>query len=187
LNHSTTSHATAPKDAAMSVFRNATAVIESTRNSLPALKPYHPNQSRPVPSATSGMLCGPFVGHAPLAHVEHGCQGRHARDIVHHNAAREILHAPGASSPPPHTMWTNGKYTHSSHAVRNSGVSLERDPVGKRARDQRRGDDGEHHLIGAEHESAGIVSFGEGVDQRDPSQERPMEVADDAGDSRCRT
>ena len=29
------------------------------RNSEPALKPYQPNQSKPVPSATSGILCGP--------------------------------------------------------------------------------------------------------------------------------
>src|SRR5262245_2431055 len=49
----------AAKEAAMSVFRNATAGTESTRNSEPALKPYHPNQSRPVPNATSGMLWGP--------------------------------------------------------------------------------------------------------------------------------
>jgi len=53
------SHATAANDAERSVLRNATAVTESTRNSLPALKPYQPNQSRPVPSATSGMLWGP--------------------------------------------------------------------------------------------------------------------------------
>ena len=49
-----------PKLAARSVFTNATAVTESTRNSLPALKPYQPNQRRPVPSATSGMECGPL-------------------------------------------------------------------------------------------------------------------------------
>ena len=53
------SQAMAAKLAAMSVFRKATAVTESTRNSLPALKPYQPNQSRPVPSATSGIECGP--------------------------------------------------------------------------------------------------------------------------------
>src|SRR5229473_5046005 len=53
------SHATAAKLAARSVFRKATAVTESTRNSLPALKPYQPNQSMPVPSATSGIECGP--------------------------------------------------------------------------------------------------------------------------------
>src|SRR5258707_15037002 len=53
------SHEIAAKLAARSVFRNATAVTESTRNSLPALKPYQPNQSRPVPRATSGIEWGP--------------------------------------------------------------------------------------------------------------------------------
>src|SRR6266446_8265671 len=56
---STSSQAMAANEAAMSVLMNATAVVESTRNSLPALNPYQPNQSNPVPSATSGMLCGP--------------------------------------------------------------------------------------------------------------------------------
>ena len=34
-------------------------VTASTFDSLPALKPYQPNHSRPVPKATRGMLCGP--------------------------------------------------------------------------------------------------------------------------------
>src|ERR1017187_2994594 len=58
--HATTSHATAAHDGATSVFRNAVAVTESTRTSLPALNPYHPNHNSPVPRATSGMLCGPL-------------------------------------------------------------------------------------------------------------------------------
>ena len=53
------SHVIAAKEAATSVLRNASAVIASTRSSLPALKPYHPNHKRPVPRATRGMLCGP--------------------------------------------------------------------------------------------------------------------------------
>src|SRR2546423_11353718 len=59
LAQSMQSQAIAAKLAAKSVFRKATAVTESTRNSLPALKPYQPNQSNPVPSATSGIECGP--------------------------------------------------------------------------------------------------------------------------------
>src|ERR1039458_2218148 len=59
LNQATSIQATAAKEAATSVFRNAVAVTESTRISLPALKPYQPNHSNPVPKATSGMLCGP--------------------------------------------------------------------------------------------------------------------------------
>src|SRR5262245_11488681 len=56
---STINQATAANEAAISVLRNALAVTESTRNSLPALKPYHPNHRSPVPSATRGMECGP--------------------------------------------------------------------------------------------------------------------------------
>src|SRR5580765_5877942 len=56
--HSTKNHHMPANAAARSVLRNAVAVVESTLNSLPALKPYQPNHSRPVPSATSGMLCG---------------------------------------------------------------------------------------------------------------------------------
>ena len=52
----TSSQATAANEAATSVLRKAVAVTESTRISLPALKPYHPNQSNPVPRATRGML-----------------------------------------------------------------------------------------------------------------------------------
>src|SRR5260370_39551757 len=58
-SQSTVSQVTAAKEAATSVLRKATAVTESTRNSLPALEPYHPNQRRPVPRATRGMLGGP--------------------------------------------------------------------------------------------------------------------------------
>ena len=49
----------AANDAATSVLRNASDVTVSTLSSLPALNPYHPNQSRPVPSATRGILCSP--------------------------------------------------------------------------------------------------------------------------------
>src|SRR5947208_6136660 len=59
-NHSTRNHDIPANDAARSVLRNALADTPSTRNSLPALKPYQPNHSSPVPSATSGMLCGPL-------------------------------------------------------------------------------------------------------------------------------
>src|SRR3954451_14717181 len=56
--HSTNNQVVAANDAARSVFRNAVAVMSSTFSSLPALNPYHPNQSRPVPSAMNGILCG---------------------------------------------------------------------------------------------------------------------------------
>ena len=60
--HASTSHVIAANDAATSVLRNAFDVTGSTFNSLPALKPYQPNQRRPVPRATSGILWSPASG-----------------------------------------------------------------------------------------------------------------------------
>ena len=48
----------AANEAATSVFIKAWPVMASTSSSLPALKPYQPNQSNPVPMAISGMLFG---------------------------------------------------------------------------------------------------------------------------------
>src|SRR6185312_6036838 len=56
--HSKISQVIAANDAATSVLRNANPVTALTSNALPALKPYHPNQSKPVPIAISGMLFG---------------------------------------------------------------------------------------------------------------------------------
>src|SRR6266436_59357 len=53
VSHSTKNQAAPANEAARSVLRNAVAVVESTRNSLPALNPYQPNHSSPVPSARS--------------------------------------------------------------------------------------------------------------------------------------
>ena len=102
----------------MSVLRKATAVTESTFDSLPALKPYQPNQSRPVPRATSGMLCGPRSDDIALPDVEHRSQRGDAGDVMHDDAAGEVQHAPLRKMPPPQTMWTKGKYTSNSQPVR---------------------------------------------------------------------
>ncbi len=69
---------TAAKEAATSVLMNATAVTDSTRNSLPALKPYHPNQSSPVPSPTRGTLWGPASILDPAAGRHRGSEARAA-------------------------------------------------------------------------------------------------------------
>jgi len=99
----------AANDAATSVLRNATAVVESTRNSLPALKPYQPNHSRPVPRATSGMLCAPPS--SPRRRPTYSTDARAATPAI---AWTTIPPAKSrtprsARNPPPQIMWTNGK------------------------------------------------------------------------------
>src|SRR5437899_10478690 len=53
---STSNNAMAANEAAMSVLMNANAVVELTRKSEPALKPYKPKQRYSVHNTTSGML-----------------------------------------------------------------------------------------------------------------------------------
>src|SRR5215470_1833068 len=43
------------------VVMNAFAAIPSAARALPALKPYHPTQSKPVPTMQSTMLCGAMI------------------------------------------------------------------------------------------------------------------------------
>ena len=50
----------AATEAVMSVLAKATRVVVSQCSSLPALKPYQPNQRRAVPRATRGTLWGPL-------------------------------------------------------------------------------------------------------------------------------
>ena len=40
--------------------------MPSAASALPALKPNHPNQSKPVPSKTYGILCGLKLSSFPL-------------------------------------------------------------------------------------------------------------------------
>src|SRR5689334_3939721 len=55
---SSASQTTAANEAAVSVFKNARPVMAFTSSALPALNPYQPNQSNPVPRAMSGTLLG---------------------------------------------------------------------------------------------------------------------------------
>src|SRR5437667_11590387 len=43
------------------VLMNALAAIPSGASALPALNPYHPTQSKPVPTMQSTMLCGAMI------------------------------------------------------------------------------------------------------------------------------
>src|SRR6187549_363546 len=51
-------HTTSVAAGASIVVTNASPAIGLAARALPALKPNHPNQRRPAPSNTVGMLCG---------------------------------------------------------------------------------------------------------------------------------
>src|SRR5579863_1287115 len=170
LNHATSIHVTAANEGATSVFKNAVAVTESTRISLPALNPYHPNHSRPVPSATRGILCGP--------------RSRTLRFPTYSTDASAAIPAmlwttiPPAksftphccSTPPPQTMCTNGKYTNVSHPVRNIIYALN-DTRFVNAPEISAGVIIANIIWYAMNTIIGMVSFGDGVESPIPTKQ----------------
>src|SRR5438445_11188332 len=57
-SHSAIGHTNDATAVASVVVVNALAAIPSAATALPALNPYHPTQSMPVPIIQSTMLCG---------------------------------------------------------------------------------------------------------------------------------
>ncbi len=119
------------------------------------------------------------VGGAALAYVQHGGQSGNAGDVVHYDAAGEIEHAPFLehASTPNHV--DEREIDEGQPSGKEQHVRLERDAIGERAGDERRSDNGEHHLIGDEDKCRdGVVWRGRA--QVDSAQECVVEVADDA-------
>src|SRR5437879_12378435 len=59
--YSSMAHVNEATAVASVVVMNAFAAIPSGARALPALKPYHPTQSKPVPTMQSTMLCGAMI------------------------------------------------------------------------------------------------------------------------------
>jgi hypothetical protein len=127
------------------VLINATAVIESTRNSEPALKP---KQARAERYERNAMRTA--VRHLAFADVENGSERGDSRDVVHDDPAGKILHSPFRQDPTTPNHVDKRKVDKDQPRGQKQHVGLEGDAVGECAGDQRRRDDGEHHLIGAE-------------------------------------
>src|SRR6188768_2935547 len=70
INHSAIAHTKPAVAAARVVVVKACAAIPSAPSALPALKPYQPTQSIPVPTIQSAMLCGGI-----------GCFGKPSRGL----------------------------------------------------------------------------------------------------------
>src|SRR5205085_7875739 len=87
-----------------------------------------------------------------FADVENGGEGGDSRDVVHDNSAGKILYAPLRQDAAAPYHVDERKVNQNQPRRQKQHVSLEGDPVREGASDQRRSDDGEHHLIGAEDE-----------------------------------
>ena len=117
--------------------------------------------------------------HAALAHIQNRRQGGEAGDVVDHDAAGEVPHAPllQEASAPYHVH--EREVNEGQPRGQEQHVGLERDAVGEGARDQGRRDDGKHHLKGDEdHRRDGVI--GRRRVQGYAAQTGIVEIADDA-------
>ena len=137
----------------MKVLSSAWAASPLAASAEPALNPAQPNHRMPVPRIVSGRLCGcmPSLGQPlRLPRMMHERQGRGTGVDVHHRAAGEVerthLGDPAAA---PHPVG-DGRVDDEEPDADEHGVGAELEPVGGRAGDQRRRDDGEGHLEGGE-------------------------------------
>src|SRR5881398_2554449 len=102
------------------VVVNAFAAIPSGARALPALKPYHPTQSRPVPTMQSTMLWGAMISFLNPSRWPRRMQrtsADHPEDMcttVPPAKSMAVIFAAGFQRPfiqpsIPHTMWAIGK------------------------------------------------------------------------------
>src|SRR5262245_3335003 len=102
------------------VVVNALAARPSDATALPALKPYHPTQSIPVPTMHSVMLCGrngSFPKPVRLPRIRHSTSADHPDDMcttVPPAKSIALMLASAFQTPfiiplIPQTMWASGK------------------------------------------------------------------------------
>ena len=96
------------------------------------------------------------------------------------NAAGEIFHAPFLQDAAAPDHVNEGEVHQQQPTGQEDHVGVESDPVGKRAGDQGRRDDGEHHLVRDEDDDGnGIVHGGRHV-ERHSVKKRHIEITDDS-------
>ena len=122
----------------------------------------------------------PSVFDLARAHIENGGECGDAGNVMHHDSAREVEHAPAGqdSAAPDHV--DKREVDADQPGREKQHVGLERHSIGEGPGDEGWRDDGEHHLVRTEDDHRDG-----GVDRRrhvegDPGEERPVEIADDS-------
>ena len=121
VTHSSSGQTQQATAVASVVVMNALAAMPSAATALPALKPYQPTHSMPVPTMVSARLCGRKARCAEAlalaedqAEHERRPAGRHVDDRAAGEVDRLDLAALAFQTPfimpsTPHTMWASGK------------------------------------------------------------------------------
>src|SRR5581483_6203702 len=129
--HSSAGHTVAATAVASVVVVNALAAMPSAATALPALKPYQPTHSMPVPTMVSVMLCGRnarLPKPVRLPRIRHSTSADQPDDMcttvppAKSIALIEALafHTPFMRPSTPQTMCASGKYTMNIHSVMNT-------------------------------------------------------------------
>jgi hypothetical protein len=128
VRYSSAAHVNEATAVASVVVVNALAATPSAATAEPALKPYQPTQSMPVPIMQSTRLCG-GIGVLPKPRRGPTIKQRMSADqpedmctTVPPAKSIALMEAPAFHTPfirplDPHTMWASGKYTANIHSV----------------------------------------------------------------------
>ena len=116
------------------------------------IEPVPAEPEKPRAQGDEGNAVRSAVLHVPRADEEHRGQRREAREAWTTMPPAKSRTPHCASRPSPQIMCTSGKYTRMSHTTRKMKYAGKRTRLAKAPGDQRRGDDGEHHLVDDEGE-----------------------------------
>src|SRR4051812_14328985 len=131
MMYSSAAHVNEATAVASVVVVNALAETPSAATAEPALKPYQPTQSMPVPIMHMTIECGgigvlPKPKRGPM--IKQRMRADQPEDMwTTVPPAKSIalmvalaFHTPFMNPVAPHTMWASGKYTMNIHAVTNA-------------------------------------------------------------------
>src|SRR6266850_6809737 len=135
LTNSATAHVVEATAAARVVVMNALAAIPSAATALPALNPYQPTQSIPVPTMHRTMLWGAMISFpnpSRLPTIKHRMSADHPEDMCTTVPPAKSMalifafafHTPFIKPSTPQTMWASGKYTINIHKTTNTMIAM---------------------------------------------------------------
>ena len=172
----------AANEAAVSVLRNASGRDMVDAQLAPGVEAVPPEPQETGAERDQGNAVGALLADLAPADEEHRGQCRHTGYGVDDDPSGEVEDTPLLEKPSAPDHMDGRKIDEKQPDRQEHHIRPEPDPVGEGARDQGRGDDREHHLIGDEHQERDIVGGREDRLGRHAAQEGHLEVPDDAPD-----
>ena len=181
MTHAAAVHPRMPAAAPVLVTTKAFTALAPTVNADPALKPNQPNQSRPAPRTTMGMLWGSMESEPkPMRRPKITAAARAATPVLMCTTLPPAKSsAPIASiQPPPPDPVGHGSVDQSDPKHGEQHVGLELHALGEGARNEGGGDDGEHALKDHEGLMGDVVRVGPGLGGADVVEAHEFKAAE---------